>query len=378
MKILYVTTIGGTMDFFVSFIKQLLKEGNTVDIATNENNSKVPECYKEWGCTVYQIDTSRSPLNMGNIKAITQIKELVAKEKYDIVHCHTPVAAMCTRLACRRARKNGTRVFYTAHGFHFYKGAPLKNWMLYYPVEKICAHFTDVLITINQEDYALAQKKMKAKSIQYVPGVGIDTEKFTNCTLSSDEKNSLRKEMGVPFDAKLLVSVGELNENKNHQVVLKAISMLNDSNIHYAVAGRGNKSDDLTELAKKLGISDQFHLLGYRNDIAKIYKSADICCFPSIREGLGLAAIEGMAAGLPLIAADNRGTRDFCQNGVNGFMCDPFSPQGFADAISKLLNDNCLCARMGNQNTNDVKKFDINIVNNHMLEIYNELKRKEN
>ena len=121
MKILYVTTIGGTMDFFVSFIKQLLKEGNTVDIATNENNSKVPECYKEWGCTVYQIDTSRSPLNMGNIKAITQIKELVAKEKYDIVHCHTPVAAMCTRLACRRARKNGTRVFYTAHGFHFYK-----------------------------------------------------------------------------------------------------------------------------------------------------------------------------------------------------------------------------------------------------------------
>ena len=379
MKILYVTTIGGTMTFFQSYIKELLDEGHTVDIATNDAIRKIPDCYHEFGCRVFTLSCSRSPLDVGNWKAVTQIHRLVERERYDIVHCHTPIAAACTRIACRKHRKKyDVKVFYTAHGFHFYKGAPLKNWMLYYPVEKICAHFTDVLITINQEDYALAQKKMKAKSIKYVPGVGIDTEKFTNCTLSSDEKNSLRKEMGVPFDAKLLVSVGELNENKNHQVVLKAISMLNDSNIHYAVAGRGNKSGDLTELAKKLGISDQFHLLGYRNDIAKIYKSADICCFPSIREGLGLAAIEGMAAGLPLIAADNRGTRDFCQNGVNGFMCDPFSPQDFADAISKLLNDNCLCARMGNQNTNDVKKFYINIVNNQMLEIYNELSRKEN
>ena len=377
MKILYVTTIGTTMGFFKSFIKKLSDDGNQVELACN-NTANVPEFYVENGFKIHSIDCSRAPINKGNFKAVNQLKKIVENGHFDIVHCHTPIAAACCRIACRKVRKNGTKVIYTAHGFHFYKGAPFINWLVYYPIEKICSHFTDVLITINTEDYALAQKKMKAKSIQYVPGVGIDTEKFTNCTLSSDEKNSLRKEMDVPFDAKLLVSVGELNENKNHQVVLKAISMLNDSNIHYAVAGRGNKSDDLTELAKKLGISDQSHLLGYRNDIAQIYKSADICCFPSIREGLGLAAIEGMAAGLPLIAADNRGTRDFCQNGVNGFMCDPFSPQDFADAISKLLNDNCLCARMGNQNTNDVKKFYINIVNNQMLEIYNELSRKEN
>ena len=127
MKILYVTTIGGTMNFFNSFIKQLINEGHTIDIATNERNSKVPACYHEWGCKVHQIDTSRSPLNKGNVKAIRQLNFLVEQEKYDIVHCHTPVAAMCTRLACRKARKEGTMVFYTAHGFHFYKGAPLKN-----------------------------------------------------------------------------------------------------------------------------------------------------------------------------------------------------------------------------------------------------------
>ena len=377
MRILYVTTVSITMGFFPAHFNMLLEEGHTIELACN-CEKPLPQSCVDLNLKVHNISFSRSPFSKSNIVAMKQLKNLIEDGHYDIVHTHTPNASACVRLVCRKLRKNGLKVFYTAHGFHFYKGAPFKNWLIYYPIEKICSHFTDVLITINKEDYALAQKKMKAKSIKYVPGVGIDTEKFTNCTLSSDEKNSLRKEMGVPFDAKLLVSVGELNENKNHQVVLKAISMLNDSNIHYAVAGRGNKSGDLTELAKKLGISDQFHLLGYRNDIAKIYKSADICCFPSIREGLGLAAIEGMAAGLPLIAADNRGTRDFCQNGVNGFMCDPFSPQDFADAISKLLNDNCLCARMGNQNTNDVKKFDINIVNNHMLEIYNELSRKEN
>ena len=136
MKILYVTTIGITMGFFNPFIKDLIDKGHTVDIATNEKDSKVPACYKEWGCTIYPITTSRSPLNKDNIDAVKQLKQLVAKEKYDIVHCHTPVAAMCTRLACRAARKNGTRVFYTAHGFHFYKGASLKNWLLYYPVEK--------------------------------------------------------------------------------------------------------------------------------------------------------------------------------------------------------------------------------------------------
>ena len=377
MRILYVTTVSITMGFFPAHFNMLLEEGHTIELACN-CEKPLPQSCVDLNLKVHNISFSRSPFSKSNIVAMKQLENLIEDGHYDIVHTHTPNASACVRLVCRKLRKNGLKVFYTAHGFHFYKGAPFKNWLIYYPIEKICSHFTDVLITINKEDYALAQKKMKAKSIKYVPGVGIDTEKFTNCTLSSDEKNSLRKEMGVPFDAKLLVSVGELNENKNHQVVLKAISMLNDSNIHYAVAGRGNKSGDLTELAKKLGISDQFHLLGYRNDIAKIYKSADICCFPSIREGLGLAAIEGMAAGLPLIAADNRGTRDFCQNGVNGFMCDPFSPQDFADAISKLLNDNCLCARMGNQNTNDVKKFDINIVNNHMLEIYNELSRKEN
>ena len=153
MKILYITTIGLTMGFFNAFIRQLLDNGNVVEIATNESDAKVPAYYREWGCKIYPISCSRSPLDIGNIKAIWQIRNIVKENRYEIVHCHTPIAAMCTRIACSPLRTDKTKVYYTAHGFHFYDGAPLKNWMLYYPIEKFLSRCTDVLITINKEDY---------------------------------------------------------------------------------------------------------------------------------------------------------------------------------------------------------------------------------
>ncbi len=186
------------MRFFKEFIARLIQDGHAVDIATCESEtSKVPVCYREWGCVVHQISTSRSPLDRGNLTAIKQIRQIVQQNKYDLVHCHTPVAAACTRIACKPLRKDGLKVFYTAHGFHFYKGAPLKNWLLYYPIEKICAHFTDVLITINQEDYALAKQKLRAKRLEYVPGVGIDVHKFADIQVDRQMK---RDEIKVPRD----------------------------------------------------------------------------------------------------------------------------------------------------------------------------------
>ena len=251
MKILYVTTIGGTMVFFKSLISELIEQVHTVDIASNVATSLVPECYKEWGCNVYPLSCSRSPLSKTNLTAISEIRKLVEEQEYDIVHCHTPVAAMCTRLACMRARKKGTRVFYTAHGFHFYKGAPKKNWLLFYPVEKVCAYFTDTLITINREDYAFAKRKFPIKCIEYVPGVGIDISKYESTTVDKTKK---REEIGVPETANMLLSVGELNENKNHAAVIKAIGALADDNLHYVIAGSGPKRETLENLAKEQNV----------------------------------------------------------------------------------------------------------------------------
>ena len=367
MKILYVTTIGITMYFFNSFIKNLLDAGHTVDIATNEHTSPLPACYSEWNCNIYHLDTSRSPLSKGNLAAIKQIKKLVKDNGYDIVHCHTPIAAMCTRLACRSMRKQGTKVFYTAHGFHFYKGSPKLNWLLYYPIEKLCAPFTDKLITINKEDYALAKNKFSAKEICYVPGVGIDLSSFEN--VCSNE-NAKRREIGITEDDFLLLSVGELNENKNHSIIIKALAKLANPSVHYAIAGLGDKQNQLLELTSSLGVEKQVHLLGYRKDIPELNFSADVFCFPSFREGLPVSMMEAMASGLPIVCSRIRGNTDLIKDGEGGFLCAPDDVDGFKNAIEKLLADSSLREKMGAVNKEAVKKYDISAVLEEMRIIY--------
>ena len=368
MKILYVTTIGKTMRFFESFIKVLLDEGHQVELAANETNSPVPECYREWGCSFHHIDFSRSPLSFDNVKAYRQLKKLVENGGYDIVHCHTPNASVVTRLICRKLRKKtGLKVYYTAHGFHFCKGAPKRNWLLFYPVEKLCSRFTDKLITINQDDYILAKTRFRAGEVCYVPGVGIDLSRFEDVQV---DRNAKRQELGIPDDAFLMLSVGELNKNKNHQIILKAMARLNDRDIHYAVAGVGNKQDHLLELAGELGISEQVHLLGYRTDIPELDRVADVFCFPSIREGLGLAAIEAMASGLPLITSDGRGVNDYSADGITGYACAPNDTAGFAQAIRRLKDNLVLGAEMGKKNIQLARKYDVHAINCSLKQVY--------
>ena len=372
MRILYITTIGPTMGFFKSLIYKLIENGNTVDIAANVSESDVPDYYRKWGCSVYPLSCTRNPFARGNINAVHQIQQIVTEGKYDIVHCHTPIAAMCTRIACKSLRKKGVKVFYTAHGFHFYKGAPLKNWLLYYPVEWICAHWTDVLITINREDYFMAKKHMKAKRVEYVPGVGIDLKKFIPDKMVWEEKEKLRKSFGLGLNDKLILSAGELNANKNHEIVIRALSELHDRTVHYAIAGAGELRDYLWNLAKELGVSDQVHLLGFRNDVVKLYHVSDACVFPSIREGLGLAALEGMACGLPLICSDNRGTRDYAIDGENAFVCRCHSVDDYTVAIRLIISDDQLKKKMGELNRSKVEYFEIENVNHKMKALYEE------
>ncbi len=369
MKILYVTTISLTMNsFFKPHIEMLVREGNHVDIACNFNDLAADKLYIELGCNAHQIDFSRSPLSPDNIRAYKQLKEVVENGDYDIVHCHTPNAAAITRLVCRKFRKTtNLKVFYTAHGFHFYKGAPKLNWMIYYPIEKLCSKYTDKLLTINQEDFDLAKTKFNAKEVCYVPGVGIDLSRFENIDIDREEK---RREIGVPTDSFLLLSVGELNENKNHQVMIRALAKLNNSEIHYAIAGLGDKKDYLLNLASELGVSKQVHLLGYRKDIPQLCAATDVFCFPSIREGLGLAAVEAMASGLPVIAADNRGTNEFVITNKNGYLCKYNDVDGFANAISKFTENRSLKEQFSGEAVKAVKRYHLDNVIEVMRGIY--------
>jgi len=352
------------MGFFYEHFKMLIREGHQIELACS-NAKPVRENVASLGLPLHTISFSRIPLSKGNLRAYKQLKKVIENGNYDIVHCHTPNASVITRLVCRRFRKEkGLKVFYTAHGFHFYKGAPKRNWMVFYPIEKFCSCFTDKLITINKEDFELAKRKFKAKEVHYVPGVGIDLSRFENVQVDRDAK---RREIGVPEEAILLFSVGELNDNKNHQIVIRALAKLNNSNVHYAIAGVGDKKDYLLELANDLGMADQVHLLGYRKDIPELNHSADVFCFPSIREGLPVSLIEAMACGLPVVCSRIRGNTDLIQD-QGGILFNPHCSKDCLQAIARIMSGNY--TQMGAFNYACVQIYSIDQIVKTMKLIY--------
>jgi glycosyltransferase involved in cell wall biosynthesis len=264
-------------------------------------------------------------------------------------------------------------VIYTAHGFHFYKGAPDINWIMYYPAEWFLSHITDVLITINHEDYARA-RALHAERTVMIPGVGLDTEKFESAKTNFEQK---RKDFGIPLDSFLIMSVGELNENKNHRVIIRAIAGLKEIKPYYLICGEGPEKERLQKLAQRLNVENQVIFGGLRSDIHELLKIADCFAFPSKREGLGIAALEAMAAGLPIITSNSGGITEYSEDGKTGFVCRPDDVIGFAETIRKVAEDKVLAARMSAYNRQAAKKYDIRNVNRTMTEIYESVSQRK-
>ncbi len=365
MRILYVTTIAITMGFFPEHFKMLLEEGHTVELACNSENP-VPKSVAELGLKVHHIPFSRSPFSKENISAAKQLKKLIKNGKYDIVHTHTPNASVCVRLVCRKLRKKGLKVFYTAHGFHFYKGAPIFNWVIFYPIEWICSWITDVLITINKEDFERAKKKLHAKKVEYVPGVGMDTEKFS----ISIDKQEKRKELGVSENDNVLLSVGELSKRKNHKVVIDALKKIDTTNVKYLIVGKGDLREYIEKKIRGLNLENCVQLLGFRSDIKELCYAADVFVFPSLQEGLPVALMEAMAVGMPVVCSKIRGNTDLIEEGKNGFMCSPYDAAGFAKGIERVIQDINLRKKMETENIKIIKNFDNKIAVEKIKEIY--------
>lgn len=374
-KMLIVATVPSMIgQFNMANIELLLSLKMEVHVACNFENysvwdAKRIEAFKNElyakSVKCWQIDFSREGNDLRNhIHAYHQLTKFLKKEHFDCVHCHTPIASAITRLAICRM---GLEVIYTAHGFHFYKGAPKKNWLIYYPVEKICSYMTDILITINSEDYVLAQRKMRAKNVVYIPGIGVDTQKIKDVEVNIYHK---RREMNIPPNAKVLLSVGELNKNKNHEIIIKAVSELKDSDIHYVIIGKGDLQEHLNGMIKELGLVEQVHLIGYRSDVYELYKIADVYCHPSYREGLSVALMEAMASGLPCIVSKIRGNIDLIKDGRGGRCIENQSIQQYKNAIKELLDDKHMCSEMSDYNIGRIERFDVKKILNEMKCIY--------
>lgn len=365
-KVLFVATVVKThiMEFHIPYLKMFKEKGWETAVAARNDYENPDDCAIPYCDTYYDIPFARSPIKPSNIVSYKQLKKIIDEGKYDIVHCHTPVGAMLARLAAIKARKHGTRVIYTAHGFHFFKGAPLLNWLIYFPVEWVCSFMTDTLITINQEDYAFAKKHMHAKQIEYVPGVGIDLNKFNTepCDCSD-----LQEKVGCGKGELLLLSVGELTPNKNHETVIRALSAMKRKDIHYVIAGQGERMEQYKQLIENLRMQDNVHLLGYCNECDRWYKAADAFIFPSFREGLSVSLMEAMASGLPCIVSRIRGNTDLIdENG--GIYIEPASMNSIIYALNKILTRDL--KQMGAYNCRKIVKFGINKVSMLMEKIY--------
>ena len=287
----------------------------------------------------YNIPIQRSPLHKQNLAAYKKLKEIIDHNHYKVIDCHTPMGGMLARLAARDARKTGTKVIYTAHGFHFCKGAPLMNWILYYPIEKMMAHYTDCLITINNEDYAIGLKRFKAKQIEHVHGVGINPGQFM--PISESEKEARKKSFGYQPDDFLLFYAAEFNKNKNQQMLLHSLALIKEEVPHakLLLAGEGPLLETCKHLASTLGISNMVNFLGFRNDIHEIVPMCDVAVASSLREGLPVNLMEAMACGLPVIATNNRGHKELIQNDKNGWLIESKDALAYSNKMKYLAQN---------------------------------------
>ncbi|MCI5773374.1 MAG: glycosyltransferase family 4 protein [Erysipelotrichaceae bacterium] len=348
-KILYTATVLSHLQLFHQPFMQMMKEhGYQVDAASDTK----PFANKELACDhSYDVCFPRNPFSFQTFKAYRQIKKIIKDNDYDIIHCNSPTAGILTRLAARHSK---AKVIYMAHGFHFFKGAPLLNWLLFYPAEKFASYFTDDLITINNEDYQRAKKHFAAKHLHLIPGVGLDTSKFANPQRLYIDKTEIH-----------LLSVGELNKNKNHEIVIQALAHC-PHNIHYHICGQGPLQERLTNLAKELNVN--LHLEGFQTNVKPFLDQADIFIFPSLREGLPKSVMEAMANGLPCIVSDIRGNHDLIDQDGGYVVANEITE--YIAAIKSLASSAYLRQQQGLHNKEAIKKYDIQNILPLMEDIY--------
>lgn len=362
MKVLFVATVTVHIKAFHTPCLKWFKERGWETHVAALGQDEIPYCDVK-----YDVPFRRSPFSISNIEAYFRLKDILRRERFDIIHCHTPMGGVLARLCGKGQRKKGTRIIYTAHGFHFYKGAPMLNWLVYYPIEKWMSRHTDTLITINREDYELAKKKMKTKDIRYVPGVGVDTERFTP---SEESRKTARKNLDIADNTVLVFSAGELSPGKNHETAIRVIAKLNDPNIRYCIAGEGKLEGYLNNLTQELKLNEKVIFLGFITNVSEWCSAADIFLFPSKREGLPVALMEAMAAGLPCVVSGIRGNTDLIEQNKGGYLCDTQDIDAYVAAIKELAQNENARAEMGEHNRNVMAKYDLSHVMKQMADVY--------
>lgn len=368
-KVLLTATVQSHIcQFHKPLIAMLRQQGDVeIHVAARDNLSEKNGLKLDFADKVFDIPFSRSPLNKNNIKAYKSLKNLINREKYDIIHCNTPMGGVLTRLAAKKARKSGCKVVYTAHGFHFYKGSSKKSWLIYYNIEKFLARKTDVIITINKEDFAIASERFSCK-VAHIHGVGVDPKRY--CPANTEEKASLKEKLGLNADKRYILCVGELLPNKEQSVAIKAMKTVIKSfpDAVLLLAGNGPEKDNLEALISECNLGENVSLIGYVTNLEEYQKVSEIAVSCSKREGLPLNPIEAMLTGNPVVATKNRGHNELVIDGLNGYLIDIGDTDALAQKLIVLLGDNCGLNQK--EIMDSVKSYTSGVVSAELKEIY--------
>lgn len=365
-KVLFVANISKhILRFHLPYLKWFKEHGFETHVAAG-GNEEIP-----WCDVKHEVSIERSPFSLKNIRAHKELKKIIEANQFALVHGHTPMGGVLARTASVAARKNGTKVLYTAHGFHFYKGSPLANWLLYYPVEKYLASYADGIITINHEDYRLlSDKNFQVKDKFYINGVGVDPARFNPIT--PEVKSKLRNELGYSDNQFVLVYVAEFIHRKNHRFVVDAAAELKSTipDLKILFAGRGVLLEEMKNYAQEKGVSDVIDFLGFRTDIEKVMAIADIGISASKQEGLGLNLVEEMFLGLPVVASQDRGHRELVIHNENGYLYNQNNKSQFIEAVNNLYSNHEKRILFGKRSMELAQKFSLDNSVKAMAEIY--------
>lgn len=368
-KLLFVSNISNNVgSFVVASIAAAKKCGFEFYYAANWDGAtkeQIAEDEKKYGIKIVHIDLDRSPYSTKNIKAYKQLVDLINKEKIDYIHCNTPVGGVLGRLAGEKCKVK--KIVYEAHGFHFYEGAPKKNWMIYYPVEKWLAKKTDAIITINNEDFERA-KTFKLKNngqVYYVPGVGMDLSQYN---VPDTVREIKRNELNLKDTDFALISMGDLIDRKNYKVAIEVVAKLNNPHVHYFICGKGPEEVNLKKLAENLGVDKQVHFLGFRNDIKELLKASDTFLFTSKQEGLARSLMEAMASKIPCVVSKIRGNTELIVNNENGFLCSGLDD--YVNAIIKIMQSPDLAYKFKEKSSKHLNNFSIEKVIDCLFDVY--------
>ncbi|MDW7761966.1 MAG: glycosyltransferase family 4 protein [Acidobacteriota bacterium] len=366
-KVLYIATSDVHIrTFHLPFLKWLKENGCIIHLAAEKRGDVVFDDIDQ----VFYMPFPRSPLNRVYFSTYNKLKMIIDQECYDLVHCHTPLPSFIGRLAARSSRKKGTKVLYTVHGFHFFKGAPLKNWLIYYPAEWFMSFFTDAIITMNSEDFSYINEKMPHKKTYIIPGMGVDPKKFHPFT--EEEKIACRKKLGFDPKSVILLYVAEFIPRKNHELIIPAIkkTITKNPNVKVIFAGKGPLIEKIKKLAVNVGLDKDIEFLGFRDDIPELTGISDIGISASRHEGLPISLLQEMFCGLPVVAPIERGHNELIADKENGFLYPQNDHISLAIALQKLIDDPELRVQMGKKSLKRARLFSIENSLKAMAEIY--------